>query len=304
VLASTRTLNESKAETEVSSFDIPGAVTVTAGLALLVYALVDASASGWGSAATLERLAGAAVLLAIFVVIELRTRHPLMPFRIFRLRTLRGANIAGFLTGMALFSMFLFISYYLQFVMGYSALKTGLAYLPLSVVIIVSAGVASQLVTRLGFKPTLIGGLILTASGLFWFSRISPHGNYLADVLGPSMLAGAGLGFTFVPVTIAAMAGTSPREAGLASGLINTSQQIGGALGVAILVSISTSRIGSFGLAAHTKAALTAGYSRAFLVGSGIAVLAALVSAVIVSSKDSREAAAAARSGEALPAPA
>ncbi|MHB8692723.1 MAG: MFS transporter [Solirubrobacteraceae bacterium] len=304
VLASPRTLNESKADTEVSSFDIPGAVTVTAGLALLVYAFIKASSSGWGSAATVERLAGAAALLAIFVVIELRTRHPLMPFRIFRLRTLRGANIAGLLTGMSLFSMFLFISYYLQFVMGYSALKTGLAYLPLSVVIIISAGVASQLVTRIGFKPTLIGGLILTALGLFWFSRISPHGNYLADVLGPSMLAGAGLGFTFVPVTIAAMAGTGPSEAGLASGLINTSQQVGGALGVAILVSIATSRIGDFGLAAHTKEALTAGYSRAFLVGSGITVLAALVSAVTVSSKDSREASAAARRGEAVPAPA
>jgi EmrB/QacA subfamily drug resistance transporter len=301
VLSAPRILNESTADTEVSSFDIPGAVTVTAGLALLVYAFVDASSSGWGSSATLIRLGISVALLAAFVVIELRTRYPLMPFGILRLRTLRGANLAGLLTGMSLFSMFLFISYYLQFVLGYSALKTGLAYLPLSIVIILSAGGASQLVTRIGFKPTLIGGLGLVAVGLYWFSRIPAHGVYLSDVLGPSMISGAGLGLTFVPVTIAAMSGTTPREAGLASGLINTSQQIGGALGVAILVSISSSRIGDFGAAAHTRAALTAGYSRAFLIGAGFAVLAALLSAVIVSSKDSREQAAAARRGEGVP---
>jgi MFS family permease len=175
---------------------------------------------------------------------------------------------------------------------------------PLALVIIITAGAASQLVTRLGFKPTLIGGLLLTAAGLAWFSRIVPHGSYLANVLGPSVLAGAGLGFTFVPVTIAAMTGTKPHEAGLASGLINTSQQVGGALGVAILVSISSSRIGDFGVAAHTKTALTAGYSRAFLVGAGFAIAAAILSAVIVSSKDSREQAAAAQRGEVQPVPA
>ncbi|HWF54306.1 MAG TPA: MFS transporter [Solirubrobacteraceae bacterium] len=301
VLLAPRTLAESRADSEISSFDIPGAVTVTAGLALLVYAFVDASQSGWGSGATIGRLAGAVALLVAFVAIELRARHPLMPFRIFRLRTLRGANVAGVLTGMSLFSMFLFISYYLQFVMHYSALKTGLAYLPLAVTIILCAGAASQLVTRLGFKPTLIGGLVLTAAGLLWFSRIPAHGVYLSDVLGPSMLAGAGLGFTFVPVTIAAMTGTTSREAGLASGLINTSQQVGGALGVAILVSIASSRIANFGPASHTATALTSGYSRAFLVGAGFAVLAALLSAVIVSSKDSREQAQAAQRGDAMP---
>jgi EmrB/QacA subfamily drug resistance transporter len=299
MIAAPRILVESKADTEVSSFDIPGALTVTGGLALLVFALVDAEAAGWSSTATITRLAGAVALLAIFVGIESRTRHPLMPFSIFRLRTLRGANIAGLLTGMSLFSMFLFISFYLQYVLGYSALKTGLAYLPLSLVIIVSAGVASQLVTRIGFKPTLIGGLTMVALGLAWFSRVDADGSYLVDVLGPSILAGAGLGFSFVPVTIAAMTGTTEREAGLASGLINTSQQVGGALGVAILVSISTSRIAEFGpTAARNPIALTEGYSRAFLVGAGLAVLAAILSALIISSKDSREQAAAARSGE------
>lgn len=296
-----RLLLESKADTDITSFDIPGAVTVTGGLALLVYALVDAEKAGWTSGTTIGRLAGAVVLLAIFVVIELRTRHPLMPFSIFRLKTLRGANIAGLLTGMSLFSMFLFISFYLQYVLGYSALKTGVAYLPLSLVIIFSAGAASQLVTRLGFKTTLMGGLALVAVGLFWFSRIDAHGSYLSDVLGPSVIAGAGLGFTFVPVTIAAVTGTTGEEAGLASGLINTSQQIGGALGVAILVSVSTSRIANFGSVQETMRnpdALTAGYSRAFLIGACFALAAAILSALFISSKDSKEQAEAARNGE------
>jgi EmrB/QacA subfamily drug resistance transporter len=299
MFAAPRVLPEGKDPTEVKGFDLPGAITVTAGLGLLVFAMVKASQEGWGTTATIVRLAISAALLIGFVVIELRTKHPLLPFSIFRLRTLRGANIAGLLTGMSLFSMFLFISYYLQYVLGYSAIKTGIAYLPLAFAIIVTAGAASQLVTRIGFKPTLIGGLVMVAVGLFWFSKISPNGSYLSDVLGPSILAGCGLGFTFVPVTIAAVTGTSGPQAGIASGLINTSQQIGGALGVAILVSVSTSRIADFGRAAGTHEALVAGYSRAFLVGCGFAVLAALLSAVVISGKDSREQAEAARRGEA-----
>jgi EmrB/QacA subfamily drug resistance transporter len=299
ILAAPRVLPEGKDPTEVKGFDLPGAFSITAGLGLLIFAMVKASQEGWGTTATIVRLAIGVALVIAFVAIELRTKHPLLPFSIFRLRTLRGANIAGILTGMSLFSMFLFISYYLQFVLGYSAIKTGVAYLPLAVSIIITAGVASQLVTRIGFKPTLIGGLAVLAIGLFWFSRISPTGSYVSDVLGPSILAGCGLGFTFVPVTIAAVTGTSGPQAGIASGLINASQQIGGALGVAILVSVSTSRIADFGRAAGTHHALVAGYSRAFLIGCGFAVLAALLSAVVVSGKDSREQAEAARGGEA-----
>ena len=198
---------------------MPGAVTVTAGLSLLVYAIVDAVNAGWGSAATLVKIAAAVVLLAAFLVIEWRSRHPLMPFSIFRLRTLRGANIVGLLVGMSLFSMFFFISLYLQNVMHYSPIKTGISYLPLAVGIILSAGAASQLVTRIGFKPVLITGLLFIAGGLIWFSRVpAPGGSYAADVLGPSLLAAVGLGFSFVPVTIAAVTGTRPHEAGLASG--------------------------------------------------------------------------------------
>ena len=176
------------------------------------------------------------------MIIEQRQRNPLMPFTIFRLRTLRGANIVGLLIGMSLFSMFFFISLYLQDVLGYSPIKTGLAYLPLAVGIILSAGAASQLVTKVGFKLPLIAGLVLIAAGLLWFGQVSPGGTYVADVLGPSLLAAVGLGFSFVSVTIAAVTGTRPDEAGLASGLINTSQQVGGALGLAILATVANSR--------------------------------------------------------------
>jgi EmrB/QacA subfamily drug resistance transporter len=297
-----RTLPESRAGDDTKTFDLPGAVTVTAGLALLVYAVVEAVNVGWGSSTTLLRLAGALVLLAAFVVIELRQRHPLMPFSIFRLRTLRGANIVGLLIGMSLFSMFFFISLYLQNVLHYSAIQTGVAYLPLAVGIILSAGAASQLVTRFGFKPPLIAGLLLIAVGLLWFSQVPAHGgSFAAHILGPSLLAAVGLGFAFVPVTIAAVTGTRPHEAGLASGLINTAQQVGGALGLAILATVANSRTQSlFHSGVHdASVALTKGFDRAFLVGAGFAIVGALLAAVLISSRDSREHAQAAQQGEA-----
>jgi EmrB/QacA subfamily drug resistance transporter len=291
-LLAPRTLHESRAEDGTTTFDLPGAVTVTAGLSLLVYAVVDTVNSGWGSTATLLRLAGAAVLLIAFLGIELRSRHPLMPVSIFRLRTLRGANIVGLLVGMSLFSMFFFISLYLQDVMHYSPIKTGISYLPLAVGIIISAGAAAQLVTRVGFKSPLIAGMLLIAAGLFWFSQVpGTGGSFAADVLGPSLLAAVGLGLSFVPVTIAAVTGTKPHEAGLASGLINTSEQVGGALGLAILATVANSRTQSlFHAGIHSSAiALTKGYDRAFLVGAGFAVAGAILAAVLISSRDSRQ---------------
>ncbi|MGI8427738.1 MAG: MFS transporter [Solirubrobacteraceae bacterium] len=301
-LLAPRLLVESRSEDKRRSFDAKGAVTVTAGLALLVYALVDAVNAGWTSTVTLERIGGAVVLLATFVALESRASHPLMPFSIFRLRTLRGANVIGLLIGMSLFSMFFFISLYLQQVLHFSALKTGLSYLPLAFAIILSAGGAAQLVTRIGFKPTLIAGLLFVAVGLLWFAGVrAPGGSYSADVLGPSLLAGVGLGLSFVPVTIAAMSGTTPDEAGLASGLINTTQQVGGALGLAILASIANSRTRDV---LHTgghdiSAALTKGFQDAFLVGAGFAIAGILLAVVLISSRESREQALAARSGEA-----
>jgi EmrB/QacA subfamily drug resistance transporter len=286
-----RLLVESRAEVESRSFDVPGAVTVTAGLALLVYALVDAVNVGWGSTSTLLRIAGAVVLLAAFLAIELRARAPLMPFSIFRLRTLRGADTVALLIGMSLFSMFFFISLYMQQVLHFSALHAGLSYLPLAFAIILSAGAASAGVTRVGFKPVLLTGLLFVAAGLLWFSRVpATGGTFAANVLGPSVLAGIGLGLSFVPVTIAAVTGTRPREAGLASGLVNTAQQIGGALGLAILATVANSRTKSLLHAGShdVTSALTKGFDRAFLVGAGFALAGALLTIVLISSKDSR----------------
>ncbi|MEO6857912.1 MAG: MFS transporter [Solirubrobacteraceae bacterium] len=284
-----RLLPESRNEGDGRSFDILGAVTVTAGLVLLVYALVDTANVGWGSAATLLKLAGAVVLLVAFVITERRQTQPLVRFSILRLRTLRAANIVGLLTGMSLFSMFYFISLYLQDVLHDSALTAGISYLPLAVLIIVSAGVASQLVNRFGYKPILIIGQLFIAGGLLWFAALSASGSFAGDVLGPSMLAAVGLGLSFVPVTIAALTGTAPNEAGLASGLINTSQQVGGALGLAILATIANSLTNS---ELHNRipapVALTDGFGRAFTVGAGFAVAGAILSLILISTRDSR----------------
>ncbi|HEV7528740.1 MAG TPA: MFS transporter [Solirubrobacteraceae bacterium] len=298
-LLSPRLLVESRADTESRNFDIPGAVTVTAGLALLVYALVNAVNAGWGSTETLVLIAGAVALLAVFLVIETRSRAPLMPFSIFRLRTLRGADTVALLIGMSLFSMFFFISLYMQQVLHYSALRAGLSYLPLAVGIILSAGAASVAVTRFGFKPVLLSGMLFVAAGLLWFSRVpATGGTFAADVLGPSLLAAIGLGLSFVPVTIAAVTGTRPHEAGLASGLVNTAQQVGGALGLAILATIANSRTNAVMHAGqHNVAiALTKGFERAFLVGAGFALVGAALTIVLISSRDSRSHSLAARS--------
>jgi len=297
-----RILLESRAETKTRSFDLPGAVTVTAGLSLLVYALVDAVNAGWGSTATLAKIAGALVLLALFVAIEMRQRAPLMPLSIFRLRTLRGADTVALLIGMSLFSMFFFVSLYMQQVLHYSALKAGLSYLPLAFGIILSAGAASAAVTRFGFKPVLLTGLLFVAGGLFWFSRVPPTGgSFVADVLGPSLLAAVGLGLSFVPVTIAAVTGTRPHEAGLAPRLVNTAQQVGGALGLAILATVANSRTkGLLHAGQHDLAfALTKGFERAFLVGTGFALIGAMLTVVMISSRDSRSHSESAREGHA-----
>jgi EmrB/QacA subfamily drug resistance transporter len=285
-----RLIAESRAETRTRAFDLAGAITVTAGLSLLVYALVDAVNAGWGSAETLARLAGAVALLGAFVAIEARHRAPLVPFAIFRSRTRRGANVVGLLVGMSLFSMFFFVSLYMQQVLHYSALEAGLAYLPLAVGIILAAGGASAAVTRFGPKPVLLCGLLLIAAGLAWFSRApASGGTFAADVLGPSLLAAGGLGFSFVPITITAMSGTRPHEAGLASGLLNTSQQVGGALGLALLATLANTRTQDLLAAGHDSGyALTEGFSRAFLAGAGFALLGALLTLVLISARDTR----------------
>ena len=282
---------ESRSSAETRHFDVAGAVSVTAGLSILVYALVDAVDAGWGSVQTIGLLAAAVALIAAFVAIELRSKAPLVPFRIFRIRTLTGANVVGILVGASLMSMFFFISLYMQQVLDYSAIEAGLSYLPLSLAIILSAGLASQLVTRLGYKPVLAAGLAFVAAGLVWFSQVSVGGGFASDILGPSLLAAVGLGFSFVPGTIAAVAGVEEREAGLASGLINTSQQVGGALGLALLATVANSRTESIlesGSGPGGIEALNEGFQSAFLAGSGVALLGVLATLALIRTSDSR----------------
>jgi EmrB/QacA subfamily drug resistance transporter len=286
-------IDESRSESATRRFDLLGAAAVTAGLSLLVYAIVDAAEAGWGSTQTLGLVGVAALLLAAFVAIELRSDAPLVPFRIFRLRTLTGANAVGLLIGASLFSMFFFITLYMQQVLGYSAIDTGLAYLPLALSIVLASGVASQLVTRIGFKPVLIVGMASVVAALVWFSQVSVGGGFAGDVLGPSLLAGVGLGLAFVPVTIAAVTGVRAEESGLASGLINTSQQIGGALGLAVLVTVANSRTDDVlaragGDPAALPRALTEGFQSAFLGGAAVAALGLVLTLVLIRGRDSR----------------
>jgi EmrB/QacA subfamily drug resistance transporter len=284
-----RLIAESRAVHETRAFDVAGAVSVTAALSILVYAVVDAESSGWGSTKTIGLLVLSVVLLAAFVAIELRARKPLVPFSIFRIRTLTGANVVGLLVGGSLFSMFFFISLYMQQVLGYSAIHAGLSYLPLALTIMASAGIASQLVTKLGYKPVLAIGMAFIFAGLVWFSRVSVGGGFTTDILGPSLLAAAGLGFAFVTTTIAAVSGVPEDESGLASGLINTTQQIGGALGLAVLSSVATSHTSNvLADGSGLKDALTEGFQVAFLGGAIIAALGFVLTLVLIKGSDSR----------------
>jgi EmrB/QacA subfamily drug resistance transporter len=292
-LLTPRFIGESRATDQERNFDVAGAVTVTAGLTVLVYALVDATEAGWGSAQTLGLIGLAAALLASFVVIELRSKAPLVPFSIFRLRTLTGANVVGLLVGASLFSMFFFISLYMQQVLGYSAIKAGLSYLPLSVAIIASAAIGGQLVSKYGFKPVLSVGLAFIAVGLLWFSQVSVSGGFTTDILGPSLLAAVGLGFSFVTTTIAAVSGVKERESGLASGLINTSQQIGGAIGLAVLSTLATTRTDNLmadaqGDPSQLHNALTEGFQIAFLGGAAFAAIGLVLTLVLIRTSDSK----------------
>jgi EmrB/QacA subfamily drug resistance transporter len=293
-----RVLGESRDES-ARTFDILGALTVTAGLSLFVYALVDANNAGWGSTQTILLIIVSLVLLGAFVLVERAQRQPLVPFRIFSNRTLTGANITALFVAMSLFSMFFFVSLYMQQVLGYSPLKAGVAYLPLAAGIIVSAGIASVATTRIGFKPVLATGLLLVAVGLLWFAQVSPDGTYVEDLLFPSLIAAVGLGFAFVPLTIASVAGVKPDDAGLASGLINTSQQVGGALGLAILAAVANGRTSNS--SAAPAVALTEGFQAAFYVGTGMALVGAVLTLVLISSRDSKAHRDAALAGQAQP---
>jgi EmrB/QacA subfamily drug resistance transporter len=269
-----RIIRESRIDTTEHNYDPFGAITVTGGLALFVYAISRAPFVGWGTARTILLLIASVALLLAFLVIERRQRAPLMPFEIFRVRTVSGANIVAFLLGAVVFANFFVLTLYVQDVLGYSALKAGLTFLATAGTAVVSAGVAQALVTRVGVKPILTLGLILMTAGMLWYTQIPVHGRFVSDLLPGYLFVGVGIAFSFVPVTIAALAGVGSDEAGLGSGLINTTQQIGGAIGVALASTVFTSHIGS---GRPTLATLTDGYALAFwvMVAFGVAGIAA-----------------------------
>jgi EmrB/QacA subfamily drug resistance transporter len=261
-------------------FDLAGAITVTAGLVVLTYGIVRTDVNGWGSAATLVTMGAGLALLAAFLFIEGRlSRRPLVPLQIFSSRVLTGANIVVFMLGASVFAMWYFVSLYLQQVLGYTPIEAGLAFLPMTASIIIGSMLAARTVARVGAGTMLGIGMGLTAAGMLLFARVSAQGAYLSDVLVPSLLVAVGLGLSFVPVTIAAVTGVRPQEAGLASGLVNTSRQVGGSLGLAILATLATQRTGQLGAGAG---ALTAGYHRAFEVGALFAFAGAVAALLII----------------------
>ncbi len=275
-------LNESR-DARAKSFDVLGAVLVTAGLSSAVFGITQANSYGWTSAKTIGIFAAAALLLGGFLLTESRTQDPLMPFSIFRIKTVSGANVVGFILGTAIFSLFLMLTLYMQEVLGYSAMKTGVAYLAVAGTSIFWAAVASQLVTRVGVKPVLVVGMSLLTVGLLYFTQVSVGGSYLGDLLPGFLIVGVGMSFAFVAISIAALAGIEAQEAGLASGLINTSQQIGGALGIAVLSAVAVAHTNDAVRAGDAvPSALTSGFQAAFWVGAAISALGVIAAAVLV----------------------
>jgi EmrB/QacA subfamily drug resistance transporter len=295
-----RYVTESRADGLTNHFDALGAVTVTGSLMLLVYGLTQTTNEGWASIQTIAVLAASAVLMAAFIWIENRSRSPLVPLSFFRRRTPTAANVIGLGLGTMVFGMFFLLSLYQQQVLGFSALKTGVGYLAVALTAVVASGVSQALVTHVGVKPILSIGMLLLGGGLAYFTQVSVGGSYLADLLPGFLLIGVGLGFAFVPVSIAALAGVDGHNAGLASGLINTSQQIGGAIGLAVLATVATTRTEN--LLADGKdpaTALTSGFQIAFWVGVGLAVASLIATLVALRGKDLEQ-----RPGEPVPAPA
>jgi EmrB/QacA subfamily drug resistance transporter len=275
-------LRESR-DASIKSFDAVGAVSVTAGLSSLVYAITQAGQDGWFAGRTLSFSAASLALLVAFVVWELRHAEPLMRFGILRIKTVSGANIAGFILNIVTLSTFLSLTLYMQQVLGFSPMETGLSYLAIALSAIVWSTVAAQLVTRIGVKRVLVVGMTLLAAGLAYFTQLSVGGSYLADLLPGFLMIGMGLGFSFVPISIAALAGVDSAEAGLASGLFNTSQQIGGALGIAALSTIATSRTAdALADGALRPDALVTGFHAAFFAGVVVAVIGILAAHTLI----------------------
>src|SRR3954447_4147528 len=279
------------------SFDLAGALTVTAGLVVLTYGIVETDTHGWTSARTIITLGLGAALLATFTFIEGRlAQAPLVPLRIFRSRAVSGANVVVFCMGAAAFAMWYFLSLYLQQVLGYDPIQAGLAFVPMTAAIIVTSQLASRGVGRFGPGVVLTFGMLLIGAGMIGLTQVSADGSYWGDVLVPSIITAAGIGFSFVPVTISATQGVRGPEAGLASGLVNTSRQVGGSIGLALLATVATQHTSAVAGTVSGAVALTEGFQRAFLVGAGFALVGALVSGTVLA-RSGREAVTAARAG-------
>lgn len=271
-------------------FDLPGAATVTGGLVALVTTLSEGAGWGWTSPPTIVGFAAALALLAGFVVVESRAAHPLVPLQLLRTRTVHAGNVVMLLVGAAMFAVFYFLSLYEQFVLGYDPIITGVSQLPLAAALVLAAGAAAPLMARYGSRITLVGALLVFAGGLGWLGFAPVGGSFTTDLLGPTVLIGLGLGAAFVPVTAVAVDRVPADQAGVAGGLVNTSQQIGGAIGLAAVVALATSRTADAAQhGAGQVAALTHGYSWAFFAAAGIAVLAAVVTAARVRRADAAE---------------
>jgi EmrB/QacA subfamily drug resistance transporter len=283
-------LRESRAQLDHRHFDTNGAASITGGLMLLVYALTNASQHGWATTETITLLTAAAALIVAFLVIEVRSPAPLLPLRIFRLRTLSASNLTALLTGAAVFSQFFLLTLYMQQVLHYSALQTGAAYLTFTLAIITVSALSQALVTRVGIRRVLPVGLVLAAAGLALDTRLPVNGHYFWDIFPAFLLGGIGLALTFVPMSIGALSGVRQADAGIASGLVNTTQQIGGAIGVAAATTIATTYTGHY-LAGHPGAsalggpALTHGFQVAFYVLAALALAAAVLAAALVETR-------------------
>jgi EmrB/QacA subfamily drug resistance transporter len=282
ILVTPLVLRESRADLSHRHFDVAGAATITSGLMLLVYALTRATTDGWGSATTLVLLAGSAALVAAFAAIELRSPWPLLPLRIFRLPTLAAANVVMALVGSVAFSEFFLLSLYLQDVLHYSAIQGGVAFTGFALTVVVVSNLAQAIIGRVGIRATLTAGLLLSAVSVALLTRLPVDGRYFWDLFPGFVLGGAGMGLSFVPVTIASLAGVSRSDAGVASGLVNTSRQIGGAVGLAGASAIAASSTGHYAsahaVAATGAAALDHGFQTALYVMTALLVGAALVS--------------------------
>jgi EmrB/QacA subfamily drug resistance transporter len=282
-------LSESRAELTHRHFDVAGAVSITAGMMALVYAITRASQHGWGSALSVGLLAAAAALIAAFVAIESRSPAPLLPLRIFRLRTLSAANATSAMVGAAAFGQFFLLALYLQQILGYSAVRTGVAFIAITVTIVLLSNLAQSLTTRLGARPVLSAGLVLTAAGAALYAHMPAGGHYFWDVFPGLLVSGVGLAFTFVPVTIAGLTGVQPADTGVASGLLNTSRQIGGAIGLAAMTTIASTAAGHYAdnhaVLASSGPALTHGFQAAFYALVGVALVGAAIAAALVEPK-------------------